>query len=128
MYSIMKRDIQNREDIELIIDKFYKKVLKDPVIAVYFTEVIPVDWEKHTPLMVNFWENILFFTEKYEGNPMSVHKRLNANHQMSIKDFQRWNNLFLETVNELFKGERAEMMKEKAMNISAIMQSSIFKS
>lgn len=123
----MKTDINNRDDIEKIIKLFYGKVLKDDVIKVYFIEVIPVDWEKHIPIMVNFWENILFFTEKYEGNPMNVHKRLDASHKMSLKDFQRWNSLFMDTVNELFKGERASLMKETALNVSAVMQSSLFK-
>ncbi len=123
----MKTDIKNRDDIEKIIKAFYKKVLEDEIIGVYFTDVIHVDWNLHTPLMVNFWENILFFTEKYEGNPMNVHKRLDSVHKMSLKDFQRWNALFTDTVNELFKGDKANFMKETALNVSAVMQSSLFK-
>ncbi len=123
----MKTDIKDRDDIEKIIKAFYKKVIADDVISIYFTDVIQVNWEVHTPLMINFWENILFFTDNYNGNPMNVHKRLDAVHKMSLKDFHRWNSLFTDTVNELFKGEKANLMKETALNVSAVMQSSLFK-
>lgn len=56
----MKKDIEDRKDIELLINSFYDKVKQDAIIGSFFTEVVQVNWEKHLPVMYNFWENIVF--------------------------------------------------------------------
>ena len=58
----MKRDIETGEDIRMLVDAFYKKVVKDPLIVFVFTDIVRVNWENHLPIMYSFWENILFFT------------------------------------------------------------------
>ena len=49
-------DIQNRWDIELLVDEFYKQVIPDDLIGFIFTEVEALDLEKHIPIMYDFWE------------------------------------------------------------------------
>lgn len=117
----MKKDIKNRKDIEMIIAHFYEKVKADAVIGYYFSEVVPVNWEMHLPLMCDFWENILFFTANYDGNPMEVHKKLNQKTDMEYKHFSRWNELFKETIDEYYQGEKAQEMKNRASNIAQAM-------
>lgn len=67
------REIKNRADIEFLIDTFYKKIIADDTIGHFFTEVVKIDWEKHIPLMNDFWETVLFGGYKYKGNPMLIH-------------------------------------------------------
>jgi len=123
----MKKDILNRKDIETLVNKFYDKVKKDEVISHYFTKVVKVDWDKHLPVMYRFWENILFYTGSYSGSPMQKHIAIHAKEPFSIKAFTQWSLLFNETVDELFEGENAELIKQRAQNISTIMQLKIFK-
>ncbi len=73
----MQKDIEDRKDIELLINSFYDKVKQDAIIGSFFTEVVQVNWEKHLPVMYNFWENIVFQTGSYNGNPMDKHLELN---------------------------------------------------
>ncbi len=47
----MKKDILNRKDIEVLVDKFYEKVKVDKTISHFFTEVVKVDWENHLSVM-----------------------------------------------------------------------------
>lgn len=123
----MKRDIVDREDLIKIVDVFYDKIKADHQIGYLFTEVAEVNWEKHLPKMYDFWENILFHTAKYEGNPMLKHKELHQKSTMSTVHFNRWNKLFTETVDSLFKGLKAEEIKNRAMNISStIMYKTIY--
>jgi hemoglobin len=122
----MKPDIQNRTDIEQLINAFYTKVKADDLIGFYFTDVVHVNWEKHLPVMYNFWENIVFHTSSYEGNPMIKHQELNAKSPMNMEHFQRWTKLFNQTVDELFAGEKAEFIKQRAMGISTVMQIKLF--
>ncbi|MCU0423823.1 MAG: group III truncated hemoglobin [Bacteroidia bacterium] len=124
----MKKDIEDRKDIELLINSFYDKVKQDAIIGSFFTEVVQVNWEKHLPVMYNFWENIVFQTGSYNGNPMDKHLELNKKSLITMEHFQRWILLFNETVDELFKGEKAELIKQRALSISTVMQIKILQS
>lgn len=118
----MKKDIKNRRDIELLIKKFYEKVKTDELIGPVFTVVFKVNWEKHFPVMYDFWENTLFFTGTYAGNPMQIHKRIHRIFPLEEKHFQRWVSIFNETVDELFEGEKALLAKQRAISISTVMK------
>lgn len=117
----MKTDIRNRKDIEILVNTFYDRVKTDDVIGYLFNDVAKVNWERHLPKMYDFWENILFFTANYEGNPMAKHKELHQKSPMNPSHFGHWNKLFIETVDALFEGQKAEEIKNRAMNISAAM-------
>ncbi|WP_278021545.1 group III truncated hemoglobin [Flavobacterium ginsengisoli] len=72
----MKTDIKNKDDIIVLVDAFYLKVKSDSTIGYLFTEVAMVNWQKHLPIMYDFWDNILFHTGNFEGNPMLKHRML----------------------------------------------------
>lgn len=118
----MKKDIEDRKDIELLINSFYDKVKQDAIIGSFFTEVVQVNWEKHLPVMYNFWENIVFQTGSYNGNPMDKHLELNKKSLITMEHFQRWILLFNETVDELFLGTNSGLIKQRALSIATVMQ------
>jgi hemoglobin len=117
----MKTDIRNRKDIEKLVNAFYEKIKSDDKIGFFFNDVAKVNWELHLPKMYDFWENILFYTANYEGNPMAKHKELHEKSTMTKAHFQHWIDLFNKTVNALFEGPKAEEMKNRAMNIATAM-------
>ncbi|SFP85417.1 group III truncated hemoglobin [Parafilimonas terrae] len=121
----MKQDIKSRADVERMVNTFYDKVKQDDVIGFIFNDIAKVNWEKHLPVMYDFWENIIFLTNKYVGNPMSVHIHLNEQVPFTKEHFQRWLLLFTGTVDELFEGKKADIVKEKAASIAAIMETKI---
>lgn len=118
----MKKDIKTREDIELLVQTFYKKVKADPVIGHIFTSVFKVNWERHLPVMFDFWENTLFFTGSYTGNPIESHRRIHKLFPLNDEHFRQWVVLFTETVDELFEGEKALLAKQRAFSISTVMK------
>ena len=124
----MKKDIKTREDIELLVTTFYDKVKPDPVIGHIFTSVFKVNWDKHLPLMFDFWENALFYTGAYLGNPMESHRRLHSIFPLSEEHFNRWIVLFTETVDQLFEGEKALLAKQRALSIATVMKIKILNS
>jgi len=121
----MKHDIQNRKDIEQLVNSFYDKVKQDDVIGFIFNDIAKVNWQQHLPVMYDFWENIIFLTNKYVGNPMSVHMILSDQVPFTKEHFQRWIQLFTCTIDELFEGKKANIAKEKAVSIAAIMETKI---
>jgi hemoglobin len=118
----MKKEIENRKDVQLLVNSFYEKVKADPVIGFIFNDIVKVNWERHLPVMYDFWENTLFYTGNYNGNPMEIHSRLNKLFPLSPRHFQQWTGLFIQTVDELFAGEKAELAKQRAVSISTVMQ------
>ena len=118
----MKKDIDSKADIELLVNSFYDKVKFDPVIGPFFTELVKINWDKHLPVMYSFWENTLFFTGSYSGNPMKMHQKLNDIFHLDAKHFDRWVKLFTTNVDELFAGEKAELAKQRARSIATVMQ------
>ncbi len=120
--AIAKPDIKNKEDIKLVVDTFYKRVSHDPLIGHLFTETFKVNWEKHLPKMYDFWENVLFMSGGYSGNPMAVHSRIHHVATLNKEYFGRWKRLWLLSVNKHFKGPTADLAKKKATSIAAIMQ------
>lgn len=118
----MKKDITSKKDIKVLVDSFYDRVKPDPVIGHFFSQVIPVDWEKHLPVMYSFWENVLFHKGSYAGNPMVQHQALHQKSKMTTAHFKRWLQLFNETVNDLFEGDNAEIIKQRALSIATVMQ------
>lgn len=117
-----RSDITSRQDIERLVNQFYNAVKADATIGYFFTEAVAVNWEKHLPVMYAFWENVLFHTGGYSGNPMERHKQLNQQSAIEPAHFQQWLNLFASTVDRLFAGENAETIKQRATSIATVMQ------
>jgi|SRR5690606_3273973 len=118
----MKKDIQNRKDIEVLVDNFYERVRKDEIIGYLFNEVAKTDWSHHLPKMYDFWEVILFGTGNFKGNPLLVHKELHQKSPLSPEQFLHWFDLFEDTVNSLYEGINAENIKQSAFSISQTLK------
>ena len=83
---------------------------------------MPVDWERHLRLMGDFWENVLFYTGDYDGDPLTAHRRVNALKPTQPGHFEKWLRLFTGSVDQLYKGKNASKMKKHASGIAAVMQ------
>ncbi len=117
-----KKDILDRKDIETMVNLFYEKVKQDDLIGYIFNDIVKVDWSRHLPVMYDFWEGVIFFTGGYTGNPMIAHRKLNHVVSLTPEHFNRWLKLFLSTIDENFKGDKAELAKQRAMSIATVMQ------
>lgn len=114
-------DICNRKDIEFLIDTFYTKVIKDETIGYFFTNVIELNWEKHIPIMYDFWETILFDKIKYKGNPIVKHIELNKKSELNSKHFDQWILLWEVIIKQHFKGEKASEAIKRASLMKELM-------
>jgi hemoglobin len=120
-------DIGNRDDIELLVRTFYKRVRKDDLLGPIFEPMIK-DWEAHFAHLTNFWESNLFFKKTYGGDPLQKHIDVDIYHHDSINElhFGVWINLWYKTVDELFEGEVAQIAKNRARNMGTFIHLKIF--
>jgi hemoglobin len=117
----IKQDIITKEDIKLMVDSFYDKVNSDAVLSPVFNDFAKVNWKTHLPKMYNFWNKILFSKGDYKGNPFAKHVAL----PVEDRHFERWVQLFIENIDELFEGDIAESTKIRAKSIAHIFQSKL---
>lgn len=115
-------DIGSRQDIEVLIKRFYDKVVKDDSIGFIFNDIAKVNWEKHLPVMYDFWDTLLLDAGSYRKNAMEVHYTLNRIIPFEEKHFARWLLLFSQTVDELFDGPKATLAKNRARSIAELMK------
>jgi hemoglobin len=118
-------DIQDRADVETLVNTFYGKAKIDPILLPVFSKLSDEDWSRHLPRMYAFWDNWLFQTGEYRGGMMMVHLEVNERTPLHDPMFERWLEIFNETVDSLFVGERADFVKEKAELNRHIMGSKI---
>jgi len=119
----MKKDIENRQDIYLLVKEFYVKLMNDDIVSHFFVDFSnPTLLEEHLQVLVNFWDNILFYSGEYRRNAMQPHLKLHKTKPFETKHFKCWLSNFNATVNELFEGEMAHAAKTRALSIATVME------
>ena len=107
-------DIATADDVALLVDRFYGKVRVDALLGPIFNDVARVDWAAHMATLYSFWETLLLGTGTYHGAAFPKHAVL----PVGKAHFDRWLELFLATVDELFSGPKAEEAKGRALSIA----------
>mgnify|MGYP000264988008 FL=1 len=105
------KPIKNREDIQLLVNTFYSKIRKDELLGPIFNSHISENqWPHHLIKLTDFWETNLFGVRKFKGSPTQKHLKVDENldYRIDALHFGKWLNLWVETINELFTGERAD--------------------
>lgn len=109
------KDIEVRADIVQFVDAFYAKVLAHPTLAPHFDHV---NWTTHKPIMYSFWSSMILGEQSYKRNPFEKHMPL----RLQETDFTAWLTLFKQTADELFVGDNAIDMKQRAETIAQVWQ------
>jgi hemoglobin len=118
----MKKDIENRDDLFLLMQTFYRRLLADETVSYLFTDVAKIDLDHHLPVLVDFWDMVLFQSDTYRKNAIQLHMILHQKSPLKPEHFQTWLSYFSETVDELFEGQKATEAKKRARSIASIMQ------
>jgi hemoglobin len=113
---MMKKDIETRNDIEALVSEFYSVAVNDPEIGHHFEGL---DLGEHLTVVVDFWEKAIFSKPVYFGNPLAVHQLLNEDRPMTSRDFARWIEIFVTSVDKEFAGETAEKAKTQARMVAS---------
>ncbi|MES2659316.1 MAG: group III truncated hemoglobin [Verrucomicrobiota bacterium] len=118
-------DLLGQPDIVKLVDAFYGKVRADAPLGHVFDGVAKVNWETHLPKLYAFWDTVLFRAGTFRGNPMAAHLKLVEQTDMGWPLFERWLELFRETVNENFAGENAGHIIRCAEDMARVIHSKI---
>ncbi len=116
-------DIANRNDIYNLVKQFYTKLLVDTDLK-HFFEDLDTDkkLEEHLQILVNFWEQQLFYTGNYKRNALQPHLQLHHKKPFLKIHFNQWLHLFTETIDALYQGPKVQQAKVKAQSIATVLQ------
>jgi len=115
-------DIQNQEDLYLLVDEFYKKLLSDDKISYLFTEVVKIKIEEHLPILVTFWSQAILGTGGYTNNLTQIHLDIHKKEPLTPELFTIWLDHFYASVDENFMGEKSEKIKTQVLSIATILK------
>ena len=118
----MNKDISSRADLLQLVSNFYEKLLADDSINYLFTDIAKINLDHHIPVLVDFWDSILFQSDTYQKNAMQPHINLHQKSPLQPQHFETWLRYFNETVDEQFEGEKAFLAKERALSIATVMK------
>lgn len=117
------KDIEVLEDIKKVVDNFYGKVRRDELLGPVFKAKIGDNWDQHLDKMYRFWQTILLDEEKtYFGNPFMKHAKL----PISPEHFDKWLQLWKETLQENYDGAKTEEALWRAQRMGYVFQVKLF--
>lgn len=114
-------DITSIEDIRQLVDTFYEKVRFNELLGPVFAGVIGKHWPQHLEKMYRFWQTVLLGEHTYSGSPFPPHASL----PVEPLHFDTWLQLWQETVDTCFSGEKAGEAKWRAAKMAVMFLSKI---
>ncbi|WP_309494063.1 group III truncated hemoglobin [Sulfurovum sp.] len=77
----MQHQTITRENIKILVDRFYSKILKDEVLFDFFIEklgdeMISDAWQKYLKILTDFWASITLGDAAYSGQPVKPHMHI----------------------------------------------------
>lgn len=114
-------DIENLDHIKQLVDCFYDKIRVNELLGPIFNHIIQDRWPEHLEKMYRFWQTILLEEHTYQGSPFLPHAKLPINKT----HFNEWLRVFNQTVDEHFKGEKAEQAKWRANRMALMFMAKI---
>jgi hemoglobin len=101
-------DLDCRAEIAEMVRRFYQDVAQDDLLGPVFDDVARVDWSEHLVKLTEFWSRALLGTGDYAGSPLRAHAAVHARSRFTDEHFDRWLQLFHDTVELGWVGPRAE--------------------
>ncbi|MGH7073721.1 MAG: group III truncated hemoglobin [Stellaceae bacterium] len=119
----MKFDDVTDESIEVLVHAFYGKVRHDPQLAPIFTKALGDRWKAHIARMCAFWGAAMRIAERYRGDMLAIHRRVNGINPALI---DHWLSLFEQTVEEHFTGAANAALRDRARKTARNLELALF--
>lgn len=111
-----------KQHIETLVKRFYDRVREDDMLGPIFNDVAKVDWDRHIPLICQFWNSVMLKTQEYRGNPYVKHIMLGEMIDIQETHFERWLSLFKQEAIKHLPPEAAGKTIEKASMIATSLK------
>ena len=113
-------DLDSPMEIAEMVRRFYQDVAQDDLLGPMFNDVAQVDWNEHLPKLTRFWCRALLGIKGYTGNPFRAHALINERSPFTSEHFERWLQLFHDTVELGWVGPNANRALALAGNVARV--------
>jgi hemoglobin len=117
----VSRDITSGNDVGVLVYRFYRRAIPDPLLGPVF-EGFGVDWPRHLPRLVAYWEHVLLDRPGSATNTVGVHAGVQNAAPFGQAHIDRWVELWETTVDELYAGPVADLAKARAHQVGRALQ------
>lgn len=119
------RDLDSPEEIAEMVRRFYADVAQDDLLGPMFNDVARVDWAEHLPKLTAFWCRALLSVPGYQGNPYRAHQEVDAKRSFTAAHFERWLDLFHDTLDGGWEGPLTDHAKLMACKVAMVHSKAI---
>jgi len=117
----VSRDVATGNDVGVLVRRFYRAAIPDPMLGPVF-ERFGVDWSRHLPRLVAYWEHVLLGGPGLATNTVAVHRGVRRVAPFGPAQIDRWIELWAETVDEFFVGPVADLAKARAREVGRALR------
>lgn len=117
-----ERDLDSFEEIVELVTRQYADVVQDELLAPYFTfGPDHLDWQAHIGAVADYWQHVLLLTPDYDIDVLEVHRHLHEHRAFTPELFERWLQIFVDTVDGGWTGPNATIAEKRATGMARAM-------
>jgi hemoglobin len=116
------RDLDTEDEIFEMVTRQYVDVGQDDLLQPYF-DFGPgfIDWQAHIRTVADYWCHVLLYAPGYEIDTIESHRHLHDAAPFTSELFDRWLQVFEDTVDGGWSGPKAEEVKKRATGMAWAM-------
>ena len=116
------RDLDAPEEIFEMVTRQYVDVVQDDLLQPWF-DFGPghIDWQAHIGTVADYWCHVVLYAPDYEIDTIDNHRRLHDREPFTPELFDRWLQIFHDTVDDGWTGPNATRAKKRATGMAWVM-------
>lgn len=116
------RDLDTPDEIFEMVTRQYADVVQDDLLQPYFTFGPGfIDWQAHIGAVTDYWCHVLLYAPGYEIDAIEIHRHLHDQHPFTPELFDRWLEIFRDTVDSGWTGPCATSADKRATGMARAM-------
>jgi len=116
------RDLDTPEEIFEMVTRQYVDVVQDELLQPYF-DFGPgfIDWQAHIGSVTDYWSHVVLYAPDYEIDVIENHRHLHDRDPFTPELFDRWLQIFHDTVDGGWVGPKATTVNKRATGMAWAM-------
>ncbi len=116
------RDLDSREEIFVMVTRQYADITQDDLLEPFF-DFGPgfIDWQAHIATVTDYWCHVVLGEGEYDVDTLENHRQLHAQAAFTPELFDRWLQIFHDTVNDGWSGPHADVANKRATGMAWAM-------
>jgi hemoglobin len=116
------RDLDTEDEIVEMVTRQYVDVGQDDLLQPYFNFGPGfIDWQAHIRTVADYWCHVLLYAPGYDIDVIEQHRRLHDTTPFTPELFDRWLQIFHDTVEGGWSGPKATMANKRATGMAWAM-------